>query len=138
MTTASKWRTWLQVVLASGLLGVTFGFGGCASAMYQNFNPCGTILNCDNAEFDLLHMDASQPNYEYNPTCVLPALVNCNIGSPVNAGWTVNGPSTGVNIGAGTGGTAGTTGTTGTTGTLGTTGTTGTTLGTGTTTGLGT
>ncbi len=125
MRTASKWQVALQLALASALGGTAFQFGGCASAAYNNFNPCGTILNCDPAEWDLIHMDNNLPNFEYNPTCVIPGLLNCS--TPISAGFTPTGGVTPTPI----------TGTTGTTGT--TTGTrTGTATGTGTRSGTGT
>lgn len=77
MKTTTKWRTGLQILLATSLCGSIFQVGSCLSSLGRNFNPCGTILTCDPAEFDLMTMDPLQPNYDYNPTCVVPGLFNC-------------------------------------------------------------
>lgn len=77
MKTNSVRRIGLQILLASSVCGATFGFTGCLSAAAQNFNPCGTILECDPAEWDLMLMDPLTPNYDYNPTCPIPGLLNC-------------------------------------------------------------
>jgi hypothetical protein len=77
MQTNSVRRIGLQVVLASSVCGATFQLTGCLSSAAQNFNPCGTVLNCDPAEWDLMLMDPLEPNYDYNPTCPIPGLFNC-------------------------------------------------------------
>ena len=114
-------RIGLQIVLVSAVCGATYSATGCLSAAATNFNPCGTILNCDPAEWDLLTIDPSQPDYSYNPTCPIPGLFNCST------------PISGVPGAAGT-----TTGTTGTTTTNTNTSTRGGTTGTSTRNGLGT
>ena len=77
MKTNSVRRIGLQILLASSVCGASFGMTGCLSSAVQNFNPCGTVLNCDPAEWDLMQMDPLQPNYDYNPTCPIPGLLNC-------------------------------------------------------------
>lgn len=127
-----RWRTGLQIVLAGSLCGTMFQ-AGCLGALGRNFNPCGTILACDPAEFDLLTIDPLEPDYEFNPTCVLPGLFNCSTPISLLGG-------TGDNTGTGgtglTGGGATTTTTTTNTTNRGTT--TGRTGNTGNTGGFGT
>jgi hypothetical protein len=94
MKTNSVRRIALQLVLASTVCGATYGVTGCLSAAATNFNPCGSILTCDPAEWDLMLMDTSQPNYDYNPTCPLPGLLNCD--TPlVGGGTSTTGTTTG-------------------------------------------
>ncbi len=81
MKTTSMRRIGFQILLASSVCLGCLRAGGCLSALGQNFNPCGSILTCDPAEFDLMTMDPTQPNWEYNPTCVIPGLFNC--GTPI-------------------------------------------------------
>jgi hypothetical protein len=77
MKTNSVRRIGLQILLASSVCGASFGVTGCLSSAVQNFNPCGTVLTCDPAEWDLMLMDPLEPNYDYNPTCPIPGLLNC-------------------------------------------------------------
>ncbi|MEP0842783.1 MAG: hypothetical protein HRF43_08735 [Phycisphaerae bacterium] len=109
MSTNTKWRMMLQSSLAVCACGTTFQVAGCLSQLGQNFNPCGTVLNCDPTDFDALFLDA--PDFEFNPTCTIPTLWNC--GGPISN-------VTGANAAAGTGTTGTTTTTTTTTGTTGT------------------
>ncbi len=115
MKTNTKWRTGLQVFLAIGLCGSAFQVGGCLAALGRSFNPCGTVLNCDPAEFDLITSDPLEPDYDFNPTCVIPGLFNCE--TPITVGTTPTGQT-------GTGTTTLGTTTTTTTGTTGRGGTT--------------
>ena len=78
MQTKNVRRIGLQLLLASSVCGATYSATGCLSAAATNFNPCGTVLNCDPAEFDLLTIDPTQPNYDFNPTCAIPGLFNCS------------------------------------------------------------
>jgi hypothetical protein len=78
MKTNSVRRIGLQILLTSAVCGATYGVTGCLSSAATNFNPCGTILTCDPAEWDLMLMDPTQPNYDYNPTCAIPGLLNCD------------------------------------------------------------
>ena len=84
MKTTTKWRTGRQILLATSLCGSVFQIGSCLSALARNFNPCGTILTCDPAEFDLLTIDPLEPDYDFNPTCVIPGLFNCT--PPISVG----------------------------------------------------
>ncbi|HSW44035.1 MAG TPA: hypothetical protein VLM89_00515 [Phycisphaerae bacterium] len=43
---------------------------GCVEKLSKNFNPCGTILNCDPAEYDLMIYD--YPDWRLDPTCTIP------------------------------------------------------------------
>ena len=36
----------------------------------NNYNPCGTILNCDPVEYDLMMND--WPDWSLDPTCTIP------------------------------------------------------------------
>jgi hypothetical protein len=92
MKTNSVRRIALQLVLASTVCGATYGVTGCLSSAATNFNPCGSILTCDPAEWDLMLMDTTQPNYDFNPTCALPALLNCD--TPLVGGGTTTGTTT--------------------------------------------
>lgn len=78
MKTNNVRRIALQLVLASSVCGASYSVTGCLSSAASNFNPCGTVLTCDPAEWDLMRMDSSQPNYDYNPTCAIPGLFNCS------------------------------------------------------------
>lgn len=111
MKTTNKWRTGLQILLATSLCGSVFQVGSCLSSLGRNFNPCGTVLTCDPAEFDLLTMDPLEPDYNYNPTCVIPGLLNCTtpiVGDPGGAattGTTTTGTTTTTTTGTGRTGT---------------------------------
>ena len=50
------------------LLGVTCE--GLGHKLVQNVNPCGTVLNCDPAEYDLVTKDF--PDWDLDPTCTIP------------------------------------------------------------------
>jgi hypothetical protein len=78
MKTNSIRRIGIQIVLTSSVCGATYGLTGCLSSVATNFNPCGTVLTCDPAEWDLMLMDPTEPNYDYNPTCSIPGLLNCD------------------------------------------------------------
>lgn len=56
------------VVSASMLLGVTCE--GIGQKLVHNVNPCGTVLNCDPVEYDLLTTD--YPDFDKDPTCTIP------------------------------------------------------------------
>ncbi len=59
---------------------VTIGMGSlpglsCSSALsgvVRNVNPCGTLLNCDPVEWDLLFID--WPDWDEDPSCVIPGF----------------------------------------------------------------
>jgi len=72
--------------LAGSVAGV-----GCLGAIAHNFNPCGTILNCDPAEYDL--MMNSFPDWDLDPTCTIPG--QCGDGVfPFDASGTTSSTST--------------------------------------------
>ncbi|HOA73539.1 MAG TPA: hypothetical protein PL151_12035 [Phycisphaerae bacterium] len=52
--------------------GMQFNFTctGVAEKVTHTINPCGTIFNCDPAEYDLLTTDF--PNWNLDPTCTIP------------------------------------------------------------------
>lgn len=102
MNTTKMRRLAIQATLAASVCGTTFQIAGCLSQVGQNFNPCGTVLNCDPTEWDAMFLDV--PDFNYNPTCTIPTLFNCE--TPISG-------ATGANADPGTG-TTGTT-TTGTT-----------------------
>jgi len=69
-----RWNTWqvgLQLTLASSLVGTTF-ISGCLGKIGSNINPCGTILDCDPVEWDLMFHD--YPDWDIDPTCTIPGL----------------------------------------------------------------
>jgi hypothetical protein len=45
---------------------------GCLNKVARNVNPCGTILNCNPAEWDWMFHSADYPDYSADPTCVIP------------------------------------------------------------------
>jgi hypothetical protein len=57
--------------------------GGVAEKVVQNVNPCGTILECDPVEYDLLTQD--YPDWDLDPTCTVPG--QCG-GYPVSSSTT--------------------------------------------------
>jgi len=65
------WQVGLRIVLASSLVGTTFQ-AGCLGRIGRNFNPCGTILDCDPVEWDL--MFHSYPDWDIDPTCTIPGF----------------------------------------------------------------
>ena len=107
----NKWQAGLRIMLASSLMGTVFQ-AGCLGKLASNVNPCGTILDCDPVEWDLMFHD--YPDWGIDPTCTIPGLCGGN--------WPPS--STG-----GTGTTGGATTTTTTTPTTTGTTTTGTTTG---------
>jgi hypothetical protein len=69
MKRARKWEAVVALFLASALMG-SVGQLGCVQKVVNNFNPCGTILNCDAAEYDLMMHDF--PDWDLDPTCTIP------------------------------------------------------------------
>jgi len=70
----SHWRKWqlgLALLVTATLTG-PMGQFGCITAMAKNFNPCGTILNCDPYEWDIMMMDGNFPDWDLDPTCTIP------------------------------------------------------------------
>lgn len=64
------WMMW--VLLAAPLVGTAWADLGCISKVARNVNPCGTILNCDPIEYDLLMHN--YPDWSLDPTCTIPGL----------------------------------------------------------------
>jgi hypothetical protein len=63
--------TKLALILTSGMLmQVDFSCTGVGEKLVNNVNPCGTILNCDPVEYDLLTTDF--PDWDIDPTCTVP------------------------------------------------------------------
>lgn len=61
----------IALVLTTGaVMQFDFSCTGVAERMANNINPCGTILNCDPEEYDLLTTDF--PNWNLDPTCTIP------------------------------------------------------------------
>jgi len=77
----ARWRKWqlaLTVILTGSLMGFMPDLGCISMAarnlgrLSHNINPCGTILNCDPVEYDLLMN--SFPDWSKDPTCTIPGL----------------------------------------------------------------
>lgn len=65
-------RTIWRFLLALTLGGVLNGLNcGGLKDIAANFNPCGTLLNCDPYEYDWLFIDR-YPNWDIDPTCTIP------------------------------------------------------------------
>jgi len=64
-----NWPVALTLILSSFLTGSLAGLG-CIEKVANNYNPCGTILNCDPAEYDLMMNDF--PDWSLDPTCTIP------------------------------------------------------------------
>jgi hypothetical protein len=65
-----KRRLMVAMTAISALLAGSVAGVGCLGAVANNFNPCGTILNCDPNEYDL--MMNSFPDWDLDPTCTIP------------------------------------------------------------------
>lgn len=62
----------LATVLTMGHLFQTdMSCTGVGEKVVKNVNPCGTVLNCDPVEYDLLF--AEYPDWDVDPTCTIPA-----------------------------------------------------------------
>lgn len=105
MRRTRKWEAAVALLLAGALTG-SVGQLGCIQKITHNFNPCGTILNCDAAEYDLMMNDF--PDWNLDPTCTIPG--QCGGVFPFNTGTTTT-TTTGTTT---TGTTSTTTGTTST------------------------
>jgi hypothetical protein len=81
-----KWHTivvrFLMVALSGSVM--TLSCTGLTEKLANNVNPCGTILNCDPVEYDLLTTDF--PDWDIDPTCTIPG--QCGGTWPVNGGGT--------------------------------------------------
>jgi hypothetical protein len=96
------WQAGLQVMLASSLAGTTFQ-AGCLGTIARNFNPCGTVLDCDPVEWDF--MFHAFPDWDIDPTCTIPGLCGGQWPPQTGSGGAVNGG--GGQTGTQTGGTTG-------------------------------
>ena len=92
-----NWPVALTLILSAFLTGSLAGLG-CIEKVANSYNPCGTILNCDPAEYDL--MMNNFPDWSLDPTCTIPG--RCGGVFPYSGGTTTT-----------TGTTTGTTTTTG-------------------------
>jgi hypothetical protein len=72
------------VVSAGMLAGVTCE--GLGQKLVHNVNPCGTVLNCNPVEYDLLTTDF--PDFSIDPTCTIPG--QCGTVWPLVGGTTTN------------------------------------------------
>jgi len=97
----NKWQITIRILLAVSFLGTTFGVG-CLGTMVKSINPCGTIIDCDPLEFDLLFMDI--PNFEADPSCTIPGYCDGPVPFPTDVNLT-NGQGAGGGAAAGAGGT---------------------------------
>lgn len=71
-----RWsRVWMWGALAAALTMTLPVNVSCISKVAKNVNPCGTILNCDPVEYDLL-MNRNWPDWDLDPTCTIPGLCN--------------------------------------------------------------
>jgi len=61
------WRILLALVTGGTVLQLD-----CVTKVVKNVNPCGTVLNCDPVEYDLLFAD--YPDYGIDPTCTVPGF----------------------------------------------------------------
>lgn len=67
----TKWQVVMRLLLAGGM-GVVFATNctGVAEKVFNNVNPCGTVLNCDPLEYELLNNN--YPDWSWDPTCTIP------------------------------------------------------------------
>lgn len=54
---------------------------GVGEKVINSVNPCGTVLNCDPVEYDLLTTDF--PDWNLDPTCTIPG--QCGTTWPPNS-----------------------------------------------------
>jgi len=76
---------------------------GCGGKILRNVNPCGTVLNCDPLEYDLLYQD-HLPNYALDPTCTIPGFCGGTPFPPTRTGVGVGDVGTGSGAIVNTGG----------------------------------
>ena len=74
MTRPKKLETAIRALIGIAAAGALFGAScaGVSEKLVKNVNPCGTILNCDPVEYDLLFAD--YPDWDVDPTCTIPSL----------------------------------------------------------------
>ena len=75
MRRMTKVRGCLRIMLAILFVGTTFQ-GGCLGTIMRNFNPCGTLIDCDPLEYDYLAygLPENAPDWDVDPTCTLPGF----------------------------------------------------------------
>ncbi len=64
-----------RLIAALSIGGVCLQIDTCGTAGFlANFNPCGSVLNCDARLFSFVSSDAGQPggNYNVDPFCSFP------------------------------------------------------------------
>lgn len=105
MKRSKFWQMALRLAMCTSLVS-TMSVTGCLNRVGRNINPCGTILNCNPTEWDWMFHHRDYPDFDVDPTCVIPG--QCGTWPPTAPGQ----------LGGGGGGTTTTTGTT-TTGTTG-------------------
>ncbi len=83
-----------MIVSTTLLAGTLMGMPGigCAGRVANNFNPCGTILDCDPLEYDLF--THRFPDWSLDPTCTIPGM--CGGVFPFGGVGTVDPPEGGV------------------------------------------
>ncbi len=59
----------LFFIATSGML-LELSCAGVGEKVVTGINPCGTILNCDPVEWDLITSD--YPDWDLDPTCTVP------------------------------------------------------------------
>jgi hypothetical protein len=67
------WKIALRLAMCTSLVG-TMSAAGCLNKVGRNLNPCGTILNCDPAEWDWMMHRNDYPDLDIDPTCVIPGM----------------------------------------------------------------
>ena len=90
--------------MASSMMGTVFELScinrlsGIGGRIGKNINPCGTIIDCDPVEWDL--MFNSYPDWNLDPTCTIPGLCggdwppsSANQGGTTTGGATTGGTS---------------------------------------------
>jgi hypothetical protein len=88
----------LMMTLAAG--GACFQFGGCdvlglAAAAITSINPCGSLLNCDQREYEFLTSGISGPGVrpEIDPFCTFPPFCSLSpLQDPIFGGLSPTGP----------------------------------------------
>ena len=109
ITRRKFWQAALRLAMCTSLVS-TMGVTGCLNRVGRNINPCGTILNCNPTEWDWMFHNGDYPDYDADPTCVIPGQCDTTwpptepgqLGSGGGGGTTTGGTTTG---GTTTGGT---------------------------------
>ncbi len=104
------WKLALHLAMYTSLVS-TMSVTGCLSKAARNINPCGTILNCNPTEWDWMFHNGDYPDYNADPTCVIPG--QCGTWPPTEPGQLGGGGSTTTTTGTTTTGTTTTGGYTG-------------------------